>query len=489
MSEAAPEAPGTRPAAGAGLRARLVYRLTGWIASTFLEIETRGGPLPGGPVLVVANHPNSLLDPLVVLRTGERLSRPLAKAPLFEQALLGTLLRLLGGLPVYRRQDDPRLMERNEDTFRAAVDALHAREAVQIYPEGRTHSEPALAPLKTGAARIAFRAEEEEAWGLGLRIVPVGLTYRRKTAFRGSVVAAFGEPLTVAHLREAYEADPSDAVRVLTDEIATRLEALTLNFSEAEDRELVEVAERLYAREKGLASWREREGLGERLPRLQEFARGLAWLRAHDPERHERLEGRVRRYQRLADRLGAGEAEVPPRYDPLGVLFLSVKEMVFLTAAFLPAVLGIVLWGLPYQVPRLVVVATRPKYEAVSTYKLVAGVLLMPLVLAGWCFLAWYLWGWWAVLATAIVAPLLGFVSLAWLKRWRRAAEEIRLFLRVGRSRKSRGRMARYRTALVDEFDRVRAHMPPRDAPPDGEGPYADDGPGEEGARAGIPTE
>lgn len=448
---------------GMGIRTRILYRIIGWITSIFLEIETRGGPLPEGPVLVVANHPNSLLDPLVVFRTGERLSRPLAKAPLFEQALLGTLLRLLGGLPVYRRQDDPRLVGRNEATFQAAVDALRAGAAVQIYPEGRTHSEPALAPLKTGAARIAFRAEEEAEWDLGLRIVPVGLTYRRKTAFRGSVVAAFGEPFTVTHHRESLEAEPSEAVRVLTDEIATRLEALTLNFAEAEDRALVEVAERLYSREKGLASWRERKGLGERLPRLQEFARGLGWLRAHDPERHERLEGRVRRYQRLAERLGAGEGEIPPRYDPLGVLFLSVREMVFLTAMFLPAVVGILLWGLPYQVPRLVVRALRPKYEAVSTYKLVAGILVMPLALAGWCALAWWLWGWWGALGTAIVVPLLGFAALGWLNRWRRAAHEIRLFLRVGGSRRSRGRMARYRTALVEEFDRVRALMPARE--------------------------
>lgn len=464
MDRAVTEATGIPPVAGTGVRTRFLYRIIGWITSVFLEVETRGGPLPEGPVLVVANHPNSLLDPLVVFRTGERLSRPLAKAPLFEQALLGTLLRLLGGLPVYRRQDDPRLVGRNEGTFRAAVDALRAGAAVQIYPEGRTHSEPTLAPLKTGAARIAFRAEEEAGWALGLRIVPVGLTYRRKTAFRGSVVAAFGEPFTITHLREAVATEPANAVRALTDEIAARLEALTLNFAEAEDQALVDVAERLYAREKGLASWREREALKQRLPRLQEFARGLAWLRAHDPERHERLAGQVRRYQRLAERLGAGEGEVPPRYDPLGVLFLSVREIVFLTAAFLPAAAGIVLWGLPYQVPRLVVRATRPKYEAVSTYKLVAGSLVMPLALAGWSALAWWLRGWWAALATAVVTPLLGLAALAWLNRWRRAAQEIQLFLRVGGSRRSRGRMARYRTALVDEFDRVRAHMPARGA-------------------------
>ena len=63
-------------------------------------------------------------------------------------------LRALGGLPVWRRMDDPALVHRNEETFRAAILALREGHAVQIYPEGRSHSEPALAPL---TAWIAMR--------------------------------------------------------------------------------------------------------------------------------------------------------------------------------------------------------------------------------------------------------------------------------------------------------------------------------------------
>jgi 1-acyl-sn-glycerol-3-phosphate acyltransferase len=63
--------------------------------------------------MVVANHQNALLDPLVVFSAVGRPTRPLAKAPLFDQALLGALLRVLGGLPVYRRQDDPAESHRN----------------------------------------------------------------------------------------------------------------------------------------------------------------------------------------------------------------------------------------------------------------------------------------------------------------------------------------------------------------------------------------
>src|SRR5687767_11428879 len=114
----------------------LLTRVVGGAAALFQDIERTGPPIPDGPVLVAANHLNSLLDPLVLFHTAGRPTRPLAKAPLFTHPLIGPFLKGLGGLPVYRRQDDPTQMDRNQDTFDAAVAALHRGEAVQIYPEG-----------------------------------------------------------------------------------------------------------------------------------------------------------------------------------------------------------------------------------------------------------------------------------------------------------------------------------------------------------------
>lgn len=276
----------------------LATRVIGWAVSVFQHIERHGVGVPPGPVLVVANHPNSLLDPLVVFRTAGRPTRPLAKAPLFEQLFVGSMLRLLGGLPVYRKQDDASQMHRNDQTFDAAIDALRAGHAVQIYPEGISHSEPALVPLRTGAARIAFGAEARSDWTLGLRLVPIGITYRQKTLFRGTALAFVGEPFTIDGRRAEYERDPVAAVGALTEEISRRLQDVTLNVTESEDLELIETADRLYSREKGMQRWREREDLSEKLPRLQRFARGLAWLRVNDPMRHTRLSRAVRRYQR-----------------------------------------------------------------------------------------------------------------------------------------------------------------------------------------------
>jgi 1-acyl-sn-glycerol-3-phosphate acyltransferase len=438
---------------------RIITRLAGRAVAIFHRFECQGGPVPDGPVLITANHPNSLLDPLIVFRASGRVARPLAKAPLFEQAILGTVLRALGGLPVYRRQDDPAQMHRNDQTFSAAIGALHAGDAVQIFPEGRSHSEPSLVEMRTGAARIAIAAEEAAGWQLGLRIVPLGITYRAKALFRGRALAVIGEPFDVAPFRALPESDPAEAVRTLTDEISARIEKVTLNLANHDDLELIETAERLYAREKGLLRWRERDGMADRLPRLQFFASGLAWLRARDPDRHGRLERLVRRYHRGLALFGAAEADVPPAYETAAVLRYAIRETLTLALLLPFAIIGAILWAPAYWAPRATVRMVRPEFEAIATYKLATSFLVVPLTLAAVGAVAWWLAGGWIALSAVVAAPLCGLAAIAWRERRNRVREDVRVFLRVLRKRGRVDRLAALRASLVAEFDDVLAAM------------------------------
>ncbi|HUF13173.1 MAG TPA: 1-acyl-sn-glycerol-3-phosphate acyltransferase [Longimicrobiales bacterium] len=442
--------------------AHAVRNALGRTAALFYELERRGGPIPDGPLLITANHPNALLDPLVVFRIAHRHARPLAKAPLFEHPLIGPFLRILGGLPVYRRQDDAALMANNDRTFDAAVASLHAGEAIQIYPEGQSHSGPSLTPLRTGAARIALRAEADAGWKLGLRVLPLGLTYTRKPFFRGRAIAVVGDAFAIADLRGRYEIEPQEAVRELTAEITRRLEAVTLNLSRSEDMELIDSAERLYARERGHAGWREREGLGERLPRLRRFAAGLAWLRAHDPARHDRLTRAVQSYRRTTHRLGAGEeADVPPGYQPATVGRYVVTDILPLALGLPLAILGTAAWLLPYLAPRPVVALVRPPHDGIATWKLSAAVIAFPAMWLIWIALAAWLGGAVWALAAAVALPALGVFAVAWFDRWSRVREDAALFLRVGHRSDLLERLARERRMIADEIDHIAEEVEP----------------------------
>jgi glycerol-3-phosphate O-acyltransferase/dihydroxyacetone phosphate acyltransferase len=206
------------------------------------------------PLLLVCNHPNALVDAMLVAWAVPRRVVLTAKATLFRHRALAALLDWVGVVPLVRRGDiDNALMQgaqdpqRNARAFGALRAVLRRRGAVVIFPEGISHDHPSLAPLKTGAARVALEARDEAQVG-NLHIVPVGLTFERKEAPRTRVLVQIGEPIALDYWR----ADGEMAVSRLTEEIDSRLRRVTLNYETVDDASRARALSSLFA-----ALWRE----------------------------------------------------------------------------------------------------------------------------------------------------------------------------------------------------------------------------------------
>jgi 1-acyl-sn-glycerol-3-phosphate acyltransferase len=438
-----------------GMIGRAVTRATVWASGIFYRVERIGPPLPDGPIFIVSNHPNMLMDPLLSLQAARRRVRILAKAPLFEIPIFGSVLRSLDTLPLYRVQDDPEQLHRNKLAFQAAVDSLRAGMALLTFPEGKSHSSPALAPLKTGVARMTLAAEEESGWQLGIKVVPIGLAYYRKHRFRSRVVIGIGEPVAVAGWRQAYQADRGEAIRSLNRAISAGLQRQTLNLADESDRELVETADLIYARQRGEADWRERQALGQRLPRLQRFAEAFAWLRAYDPERWTRLQRRLRGHRSLLERLGSGDADVPPAYERSRVVRYVVREALRMGLTLPLAAAGTLAWYFPYILSGLVSRVLKPAIETVATVKLLAGIVAYPAMYVAWIALAAAVGGSPAALSVAVILPLLGLIALRWWQRRDEVAADVKLFLGVVRRPRLRDRLAGRRAVLGAELEEL----------------------------------
>ena len=434
---------------------RAVASATVWASGVFYRIERLGPVLPGGPLVIVTNHPNMLMDPLLALHASGRRVRVLAKAPLFEIPVFASVLRSLGALPLYRVQDHPDQLQRNVLAFKEAMESLSRGETLLMFPEGKSHSEPALAPLKSGVARMSLEAEEASGWQLGVKIVPLGLTYHRKHRFRSRVVVGVGEPIEVSGWRQQYRDERAAAARSLTAAVASALEQQTLNLSDESDRELVETADLLYTRAKGLARWRERESLSNRLPRLRQLAEEFAWLRGSDPERWAALSRSLRSYARRLRELGSGDADVPPRYSAGRVVRYILREGAILGLTMPAAALGSIAWYLPYFLSGFVSQLMRPPIETVATVKLLAAIVLYPATYLGWIALAAVLGGSTAAAVTAIALPPLGFVASEWQLRREEVWVDVRLFFQVVRHPRMRDRLAEQRTALAEQLEAI----------------------------------
>ncbi len=402
-----------------------------------------------GPVVFVGNHPNGLVDPGLVFALSKRHVTFLAKAPLFGLPVLGWILRGLDALPVYRKQDNADTAK-NEGVLKASADALVAGRAVSIFPEGRSHSEPQLQELKTGCARIALDAA---ARGADVRVVPVGLTYAEKNRFKSRVHVEVGAPIRVRDFEGAPGADAREAVRALTDAVAGALRAVTLNLEAWEDLPIVETAEALYALSAG--------GEAGDVERRKAFARGMALLRAEQPERFERLKGQLAAFRRRLDLVQLQARELTYGYRKRTVALFVLKNLAWL--AGLPLFLaGMALFAGPYWVPPALVAAFKVKEDVEATVKVLALMLLAPV---WWALVTGAAWWWggagWGAAALAGTVPLALFTRY-YLERRAAAWRDARVFFLLVSRRRLQARLKAEGEALAQEIHRLAGEYRPR---------------------------
>jgi glycerol-3-phosphate O-acyltransferase / dihydroxyacetone phosphate acyltransferase len=222
-----------------GPRERMLRRVGRAAArGLFRSVEVvRPATLPAGPQLLVASHFGALSDPIVLLAALDRPPRFLAAAGLFRVPGLGHVLRAAGAIPLLRSQDGAGAA--NTSAFEVAWASLRAGDPVAIFPEGIANDTAALAPLRTGAARLALGAAAP-----GTHVVPVGVHYEDKARLRRRVLVDVGEPLdldawlaTRGLPRPAVVGEPPPGpTRELTAELTDRLGVVAPTFADADEQ-------------------------------------------------------------------------------------------------------------------------------------------------------------------------------------------------------------------------------------------------------------
>ncbi len=382
----------------------------------FRRVELEGGEhLPkSGPVVLVANHINGLVDGLLLMATLSRYPRFLGKSTLFKIPPLWPFLKLAGVIPVFRSIDAVPNGQ-NVSAFATCHDLLRGGGLVAVFPEGISHDEPALQPLKTGAARIALEAGIDGGME-GIQSIAVGLVYDAKARFRSRALVRVAEPAGIGRWTEAYRTDSHEAVRAFTEMLAAQLSTVSPTYSSLAQADLLSRIAEVVVRTPGdqLPSdveMADQVSVASRLATAQQTVEGAASL--------QNLTASFETYDRDLNLLGLNDSQVVAGYSRrrrrVALMWSVLKVVVALPFAAIGAVVHVI----PYQLVKQV--AKKPTNEGIrATVKLLGCFASFVIVYAVLGFVVGRAYGPWVGFIVAIAAPLCGYVAVRLSERVKR---------------------------------------------------------------------
>ncbi|HPH64248.1 MAG TPA: 1-acyl-sn-glycerol-3-phosphate acyltransferase [Kofleriaceae bacterium] len=424
---------------------RPVVALFRTIMHVYFRSVQRVGQVPAATVggrVFVANHHNALVDPMLILTDAPCVISPVAKSTLWRIPGFRWLLDIASAVPIVRRQDVP---EKQADSNAAAFDRIAAHLAgggnILIFPEGKSHADPTIAPLRSGAARMLMAAHALKPMA-PLSFQAVALEFDAADTFRSRTALLWGSPRGLDDVIASHDALEAQ-VDAITELMQTDLRSLVIESASREDRLLVGRVAQMLSNDRAATS---DASLGDELATARAVASVGAQLQQLAPARIDEVRTTVQTYfGHLAQaELRDIDVAAPLRRRPL-------SELLRLATTAPLALVGLLLYALPYPLPRIVA-QRADDADMVSTLKLGVALVLYPvwatlLVVATMLLLPWP-----ASIGVSILALVAPFVTVWWLDRWQSRPGRF-----ATRSSETRTSLAEARRAAMAAIGRAQA--------------------------------
>ena len=394
---------------------RLVVR----IFFTHVEVVGVENVPTNGPTLFVLNHPNGLFDPLFVLLFSGRKTSLLAKEPLFRMPVVGFFVRGLDSLPVYRKQDnnDP---QKNKAIILDSIHLLHRGNAIALFPEGTSHSDFEIKPLRTGAARIALSSSSKTASpdASPVKIVPAGLYYSNKETFRTKASIVFGKPIVTPSVElDEHFYPPRETITELTATLHTALSELTLTAPNQEVFLAARRVERTLWAHSADQNYRQQRpeplrDLAQVSSKQQRLVDGYLRLQTEAPERLSEIISMAEEHAKTLASARLPVAQTTEFSGTRAAIVFGLSALCFLAATPLLLV-GFVTSYPTYRIIDFVAKrATKTEADVTATAKAVLGICLFPVTWLLLSALVGFRWGWTWFLPASLMMPIAAYVTL-----------------------------------------------------------------------------
>ncbi|MGV3504019.1 MAG: lysophospholipid acyltransferase family protein [Adhaeribacter sp.] len=424
----------------------------------FRKMEVRNAHLipAEGPLVLVANHPNTFMDPIAIAAIARPQVYFIAKSTLFKSALQAWLLHKMNLVPIFRREDGGPSGQANDQTFRKCYELLHRKGTLLIFPEGNSFNERRLRPLKTGAARIALEAEAQAQGQAGIRIVPIGLNYSDPTRFRSELFINVGEPLVVADFASHYAQDSFKAAQSLTDAIRRSLEELLVIAASQAEEELIREIEGIYKydllQDLGLSRRQE-----DKFVLTKGIADSIRYFSQHDPNRVRALQDQLQAYLQQLKQLGLQDKFLRVNQAKSRLAPGSLRTGLFLLLGWPVYLFGCLTSYLPYILPSKVADNFFGEEEFRAPVMMTAGIFSF-LGIYSLEVLGIYKWSgsWQTALGFGLLLPFAGFFALEYYYRLVNTRGYLRLLSGLFRRQPRIEQVLRQRADLIQNLEQAK---------------------------------
>ena len=189
-----------------------------------------------GAILFAVNHPNGLLDPLLVTTNATRETHYLVRAAVFKKPLIKKFLATLNLMPIYRIRDGVKELSKNTEVFNDCFNILKNEDALMIFPEGSHDKRRTVRNLSKGFTRILFGAFDKYP-ELKITVIPVGITYQNIGHFPCKVAIHFGKPILANEYYNPEELNKS--INLIKHKVSNQLKELSVHIPADENYETI----------------------------------------------------------------------------------------------------------------------------------------------------------------------------------------------------------------------------------------------------------
>ncbi len=187
-------------------------------------------------VLFISNHPNALLDPILIATNNPRSLYFLSRASVFKNKLIAKFLKTIHLIPVYRKRDGVDTLVKNRAAFSQSVALMHQNKTLYIAAEGSHNVKRHIRPLKKGFIHIILDTFKKYP-DTDIKIVPVGLNYDTIISFPSSVSVCYG---TAISAKKYYEVnDVLQSIKNLLKVVKKELENVAVHIENIKDYDVI----------------------------------------------------------------------------------------------------------------------------------------------------------------------------------------------------------------------------------------------------------